>query len=88
VVMDRETGQSRGFGFVTFTTAAAAAAAVKALDQQPFNVRPTTAAASEANTNRKPQKLSKLPGRQRVCIDSSRPASMQRPITYQHSTYV
>ena len=31
--MDRERGQSRGFGFVTFSTAAEAAAAVKASDQ-------------------------------------------------------
>ena len=58
MVMDRETGQSRGFGFVTFTTAAAAADAVKALDQQLFNVRPTAAAASETKKNRKPQKSS------------------------------
>ena len=33
MIMDRESGQSRGFGFVTFSTAAEAAAAVKASDQ-------------------------------------------------------
>jgi len=32
VVMDRETGKSRGFGFVTFATDEAAEAARKALD--------------------------------------------------------
>ncbi len=40
-MMDREQpDRSRGFAFITFATAAEAAAAVKALDQLPWQARP------------------------------------------------
>ena len=39
VITDRETGRSRGFGFVTFDTADAAQTAQAALDGQDYNGR-------------------------------------------------
>lgn len=39
VIRDRETGRSRGFGFVTYTTDEAANAAIAALDGQDFEGR-------------------------------------------------
>lgn len=40
VVTDRETGRSRGFGFVTYDDAAAADSAVSGLDGKPLDGRP------------------------------------------------
>ena len=40
VVSDRETGRSRGFGFVEMTNQAEGEAAIKALDGQPIKGRP------------------------------------------------
>jgi len=39
VILDRDSGRSRGFGFVTMGDAAAAAAATEALDGQPLDGR-------------------------------------------------
>jgi RNA recognition motif-containing protein len=42
VVTDRETGRSRGFGFVEMANEAEAQAAIAALNEQPMNGRPLT----------------------------------------------
>jgi RNA recognition motif-containing protein len=42
VVTDRETGRSRGFGFVEMPNEAEAQAAIAALNNQPINGRPLT----------------------------------------------
>ncbi|KAI3777513.1 hypothetical protein L1987_47313 [Smallanthus sonchifolius] len=39
VIMDRETGRSRGFGFVTFADTEAASAAIQAMDQRELHGR-------------------------------------------------
>ncbi|MCA9516204.1 MAG: RNA-binding protein [Myxococcales bacterium] len=39
VITDRETGRSRGFGFVTFSDSSAAQAAISGLDGQPVDGR-------------------------------------------------
>lgn len=42
IVTDRETGRSRGFGFVEMVNEAEANAAIEALNNQPMNGRPLT----------------------------------------------
>jgi len=42
IVMDRETGRSRGFGFVEMANQAEAEAAIAALNNQDMNGRPLT----------------------------------------------
>ncbi len=42
VITDRETGRSRGFGFVEMASEAEAQAAIDALNNTPFNGRPLT----------------------------------------------
>jgi RNA recognition motif-containing protein len=42
VITDRETGRSRGFGFVEMASEAEAQAAIEALNNTPFNGRPLT----------------------------------------------
>jgi RNA recognition motif-containing protein len=42
VITDRETGRSRGFGFVEMANEAEAQAAIDALNNKPFNGRPLT----------------------------------------------
>lgn len=42
IVMDRETGRSRGFGFVEMPNEAEAQAAIAALNNSPMNGRPLT----------------------------------------------
>jgi RNA recognition motif-containing protein len=42
VIMDRETGRSRGFGFVEMPNAGEAQAAIEALNGADFNGRPLT----------------------------------------------
>ena len=51
VVTDRDTGRSRGFGFVEMPNEAEAQAAIAALNNQPVNGRPLTVnVANAANT--------------------------------------
>lgn len=38
VIMDRDTGRSRGFGFITFTTSEDASSAIQALDGQVLSI--------------------------------------------------
>ncbi len=42
IISDRETGRSRGFGFVEMANETEANAAIQALNEQPFNGRPLT----------------------------------------------
>ena len=42
VIMDRDTGRSKGFGFVEMTSDAEAQAAISGLNDQEFNGRPLT----------------------------------------------
>ncbi len=42
VITDRETGRSRGFGFVEMANEAEAQAAIEALNNKPYNGRPLT----------------------------------------------
>lgn len=42
IITDRDTGRSRGFGFVEMATEAEAQAAIDALNEQPYNGRPLT----------------------------------------------
>ncbi|MGL4420411.1 MAG: RNA recognition motif domain-containing protein, partial [Gemmataceae bacterium] len=50
VVMDRETGRSRGFGFVEMPNQDEADAAIAALHQQPWNGRPLTVNIAQPRT--------------------------------------
>jgi cold-inducible RNA-binding protein len=52
MVMDRETGRSRGFAFVEMATDAAAAAAIQALDGQRVQDRPLKVNEAQPRENR------------------------------------
>lgn len=51
VVTDRETGRSRGFGFVEMPNEAEANAAIAALNEQPMNGRPLTVNVAKPREN-------------------------------------
>src|SRR6476659_10591420 len=51
VVTDRETGRSRGFGFVEMPNEAEANAAITALNEQPMNGRPLTVNVAKPREN-------------------------------------
>jgi len=52
VVMDRDTGRSRGFGFVEFETAEAANAAISSLDGREMDGRPLRISEARERTPR------------------------------------
>jgi RNA recognition motif-containing protein len=55
IVTDRETGRSRGFGFVEMPNDAEAQAAIQALHEQPMNGRPLTVNIAQPRQERGPR---------------------------------
>lgn len=55
IVTDRETGRSRGFGFVEMPNDAEAEAAIQALNEQPMNGRPLTVNKAQPRQDRGPR---------------------------------
>lgn len=69
VATDRETGKSRGFGFVEMPNREEALNAIKSLDNFAVNGRPMTVKEAEARENRSP----------RLADGSSRPIKSDKP---------
>lgn len=55
IVTDRETGRSRGFGFVEMPNDAEAQSAIQALHEQPMNGRPLTVNVAQPRQERGPR---------------------------------
>ena len=55
VVTERDSGQSRGFGFVEMSTDAEAEAAIAKLNQQELDGKPLTVNAARSKTERTPR---------------------------------
>ncbi len=55
IVTDRETGRSRGFGFVEMPNDAEAQSAIQALHEQPMNGRPLTVNIAQPRQERGPR---------------------------------
>ncbi len=55
IVTDRETGRSRGFGFVEMPNDAEAQAAIQGLNEQPMNGRPLTVNVAQPRQERGPR---------------------------------
>ncbi|MBL8865374.1 MAG: RNA-binding protein [Planctomycetia bacterium] len=55
IVTDRETGRSRGFGFVEMPNDAEAQSAIQALNEQPMNGRPLTVNVAQPRQERGPR---------------------------------
>ena len=55
IVTDRETGRSRGFGFVEMPNDAEAQSAIQALHEQPMNGRPLTVNLAQPRQERGPR---------------------------------
>jgi RNA recognition motif-containing protein len=55
VISDRETGRSRGFGFVQMTTAEEAQKAIEMFDGQDFEGRPLRVNVAKPKTDRAPR---------------------------------
>ena len=55
VIMDRDTGRSRGFGFVEMPNAEEAKGAIEALNNQPFQGRPLTVNEAKPREPRAPR---------------------------------
>ncbi len=55
VVTERDTSQSRGFGFVEMSSDGEAEAAISTLNQQPLDGRPLTVNVARSRTERSPR---------------------------------
>lgn len=55
IVMDRETGRSRGFAFIEMQNDAEAQSAIQALNEQPMNGRPLTVNMAQPRQERGPR---------------------------------
>lgn len=62
IIFDRETGRSKGFGFVTFVDPADAEEAVKKYDGQEVDGRRVKVSEAVENTNRRDSGGSRAPG--------------------------
>lgn len=85
VATDRETGKSRGFGFVEMADREEAMVAIKELDNSMMNGRPIAVKEAEQRQDNRPPRDANAPrpdfNRNRESGNQSRPTGFQRPET-------